>query len=143
MFYFSADSVGTGPGYDIVIRQLPCGDQDRSATNKPPFPPIDGPVNDGRGPINGRNCDRATRDLTSDITSPGYPGDYPSRSRCVTTVERYASDICRLRIQFLSFDLEPTSDCRNDFLHITGTGERLCGRELTEHEKSEFQWNVT
>lgn len=50
-------------------------------------------------------CDRVILQRTFELISPAYPYSYPPGSDCLYSIRR-ASGICRLRLQFLEFQLQ-------------------------------------
>ncbi|XP_070174131.1 cubilin-like [Littorina saxatilis] len=71
------------------------------------------------------------------ITSPGYPGLYPSNANCVITVTAPVGT--KLALYFSKFFIEPHSSCLYDYLQVrNGTTNqapevaRLCGRTLPD-----------
>ncbi|RWS09000.1 cubilin-like protein [Dinothrombium tinctorium] len=126
IIYFSSDSYGEGRGYDILIKQLPCG------------PSFTTPIYSSSSISNGGGgtlpCDRIITDDDT-LTSPDYPRDYGPLTRCIYTIYKSSSDVCELRLQFLYFDLEKTADCRSDYFLIEPSGEKLCGRDLREPDR--------
>ncbi|KAI1305325.1 Cubilin [Halotydeus destructor] len=131
MFYFSSDGSGSGPGFDITIKQISCNDPMRTGT-----PSIDRPAQTPGGrPVASPHCDKVIRDQRAFLMSPNHPDDYSPLSRCSYLIERYASDICQVRLNILSFDLEKTADCKSDYLLIESTRETLCGMESAQSER--------
>ncbi|RWS26772.1 hypothetical protein B4U80_08014 [Leptotrombidium deliense] len=125
MFYFSSDEFAEGRGYDIIIRQLPCG-----VSPTPWSPPFtQPPINNG-----GLPCDRVIYGDET-ITSPDYPRDYRPLTRCIYTIYKSHTDVCEVRLQFISFDVEKTTMCRADYFLIEPTAEKLCGRDLKSSER--------
>ena len=53
----------------------------------------------------------------ADITSPGYPNNYPSNiDSCVTKV--YANESKLIKLEFEEFSLELESTCGFDYLEV-------------------------
>ena len=88
-------------------------------------------------PVNRLPCDRMFTSKTGILTSPKYPRDYPSNLDCLYTLYPSGVDVCRVRLRFLNFDLERSHQCRNDYLLVQNTGEKLCGQQLHLQDRSE------
>ncbi|XP_023215823.1 cubilin-like isoform X2 [Centruroides sculpturatus] len=106
VMYFITNRAGSGRGFDIDIRQL------ANSCKKPPHP---------------SSCDQAIKSETEIITSPGYPADYPRNVKCSYKIHSFSLTTCRVRLEFLDFDVEHSSGCVADYLEITSTEERFCG----------------
>lgn len=127
MFYFSSDHRVQGPGFEIMVKQHSCDDQMNSHENR-----LDNNhVNHG----NRMNCDRVISRETDIITSPFYPNDYGSGLKCRYTIIKSSNDVCFVRLQFVSFDMESSPDCRADYLMLDATRERLCRNSLMSQER--------
>nr|XP_046909258.1 uncharacterized protein LOC124490751 [Dermatophagoides farinae] len=74
------------------------------------------------------NCDQSITRPVEYIRSPNFPNNYPVVTRCIYSILKSDTSVCQIRLHLLSLDLEYTSGCRNDYLHIEPTGEKLCGR---------------
>lgn len=73
------------------------------------------------------------------FVNPNFPSTYSGSRTCTYTVQRCNSDICQLRIDFLSLSLaQPNADgrCTTDVLTITGSAGRftpICGENSGHH----------
>ena len=83
-------------------------------------------------------CNKVITNQLDVITSPAFPQDYPSFSRCSYVIHRASPDICEVELLFLVFDLEMTSNCRADYLFVEQTDEKLCGRKSAFENKSKL-----
>ncbi|XP_035210870.1 cubilin-like isoform X2 [Stegodyphus dumicola] len=112
IIFFSSDSWLTFPGFLLSLRQVPCAEASESATS---------------GRLNGDapSCDREFEASTFDLRSELYPLNYSPNLNCRYLIRKVSSSVCQLRIQFRSFDLEPSIACSRDYLILDG--ERLCG----------------
>ena len=84
-------------------------------------------------------CDRVIYDTVFEIRSPNYPAYYPSNADCLYSIRRANSDVCKLQLRFIYFDVKGSGDykqCSGDSLEIDGT--KLCGR-LPNNTISESQ----
>lgn len=61
------------------------------------------------------------------ITSPHYPRRYLDDETCEYRVQFSRSDICFLRVTYVSFSLEKSTSCSKDSLMINGN--KICGRQ--------------
>lgn len=86
-------------------------------------------------PINRISCDRMFTAKTGILTSPKYPRDYPANLDCLYTLYPSGTDVCRVRLRFLNFDVERSYQCRSDYLLVQNTGEKLCGQQLHIQDK--------
>ncbi|XP_066588542.1 uncharacterized protein [Prorops nasuta] len=77
------------------------------------------------GAVNCENIDV----LEGVISSPLYPNPYPNN---VNVCYRFyqAPGYCQLRLEFLDFDLEPSTNCAKDYITYNGANQRYCGRSL-------------
>ncbi|UXI19623.1 zinc finger protein [Sarcoptes scabiei] len=73
------------------------------------------------------NCDQILMRETEYIRSPNFPNDYPILTRCIYSIYKANIKICKIRLHILTLDLEYSRSCRNDYLQIESTGEKLCG----------------
>ncbi|KAM6953504.1 cubilin [Aplochiton taeniatus] len=77
---------------------------------------------------------------TGAFNSPNYPDAYPPNVECVWTITSSPGN--RLQLSFLTFGLQPSSNCDNDFLEIReGTSEGplvgvFCGSALPSNYTS-------
>ncbi|GFQ75093.1 cubilin, partial [Trichonephila clavata] len=60
------------------------------------------------------------------LRSPGFPVQYPSKTKCDWKVVRRSGDVCGLELTFQTFDLEPSDNCTYDYLQVDQN--RLCGK---------------
>ncbi|OTF84230.1 CUB domain containing protein, partial [Euroglyphus maynei] len=74
------------------------------------------------------NCDQTITRPVEYIRSPNFPNNYPVVTRCIYSILKSDTSVCQILLHLLSLDLEYTTGCRNDYLHIESTGEKLCGR---------------
>lgn len=123
MFYFSSDKRVQGPGFDLMIRQHSCDEVMNSHENR-----IDHMHQNTM-------CDQIITRERDVITSPFYPNDYGSGLKCRYTIVRASQDVCHVRLQFISFDVEPSPDCRSDYLMLDATRERLCRSNVLASER--------
>ena len=123
MFYFSSDQKVQGPGFEMTIRQHSCDDVMNSHENR-----VDHVHQNTM-------CDQVITREKDVITSPFYPNDYGSGLKCKYTIIRSSSDVCHVRLQFISFDMEPSPDCRADYLMLDSTRERLCRTNVMSSER--------
>ncbi len=141
MFYFASDDSIEDRGYEISVNQIPNSCSHTHSHNygiikSPSFStPYSFPnpthysstVSPFRASNSLYNCDKIiTRDFDI-ITSPNYPRNYPLTTRCIYTILKSASNVCKIKIEIIYLDLEHTSGCSSDYLMIESTGERLCG----------------
>ncbi|XP_076316353.1 cubilin-like isoform X1 [Tachypleus tridentatus] len=59
------------------------------------------------------------------LSSVNYPQNYDNNLDCSYVIRRYNSNVCSLRLQFLDFDVESSTDCEYDYLDVDG--QKLCG----------------
>ena len=59
------------------------------------------------------------------IYSPNFPAPYLNNERCSYTIRFTRDDICHFRLNFISFEVEPSIGCTKDYLVVNG--ERVCG----------------
>ena len=124
MFYFSSDQRAQGPGYELMIRQHSCDDFMNIHENH---------VDHVR---QNTMCDQIITRERDVITSPFYPNDYGLGLKCRYTIVRSSSDVCYVRLRFLSFDIEPSPECRSDYLMLDATRERLCRSNMIPTERT-------
>ena len=148
MFYFSSDEKVQGPGFDVIVQQHSCDESLNSFENRiheenehsrPPFAaspsrPLD--FDASSRPAVSSACDQWITNERDVISSPSYPSDYLPGSRCQYTISRSSSDVCQVRLRFISFDLEPTPNCSIDYFFVESTNERLCHPSMTASEKT-------
>lgn len=70
-------------------------------------------------------CDLVVFDTRFEVSTPGYPYVYPNNADCLFSIRRANYNICKLRLEFVDFDVSPSPNCGTDHLDIEG--ERLCG----------------
>lgn len=84
-------------------------------------------------------CGARTQYNNTYFYNSGYPGTYSGSGRCNIIVEPIDSNICQLRIDFLTLSLAPPDGdghCITDTLQITGGSSRvpqLCGENSGQH----------
>lgn len=83
-------------------------------------------------------CDQIVTKPIEYIRSPNFPNNYPEITRCIYTIVKSDNSVCQIRLHLLSLDLEYTEGCKNDYLKIDTTGEKLCGRTKIPEVKSKF-----
>lgn len=68
---------------------------------------------------------------------------YSSNMFKIFRIKRFNDNVCKLRLMFYRFDLEPSPGCRRDFLDINNI-DRLCG-QLTRSEdtRRDYDWAPT
>lgn len=84
------------------------------------------------------NCDQTITRPVEYIRSPNFPNNYPVVTRCIYSILKSDTNVCQIHLHLLSLDLEYTTGCRNDYLHIEPTGERLCGRFSQPEVRGKF-----
>lgn len=143
MFYFSSDDKHEEKGYEIRVNQIPnsCFNNNNYGFQvKPSFVTSTPASYATKYPILINNtifkCDQIiTRELEV-ITSPNYPNNYPTITRCIYTILKAVPNICQIRVKILDLDLENTRECYSDYLLIESTGQRFCGQFLHSEDKS-------
>uniref|UniRef100_T1KQ91 CUB domain-containing protein n=1 Tax=Tetranychus urticae TaxID=32264 RepID=T1KQ91_TETUR len=70
-------------------------------------------------------CDLVVFDARFEISTPGYPYIYPNNADCLFSIRRANYNICKLRLEFVDFDVASSLNCESDHLDIEG--ERICG----------------
>lgn len=70
-------------------------------------------------------CDLAIFESKFEIISPGYPYQYPPNADCLYSIRRANSNICKLKLEFIDYDVDSTSSCDGDYLDIEGL--KFCG----------------
>lgn len=115
--YFVSDNYIASSGFEIEVKQLLNSCHQRTPQG---------------------SCDRTLQRDTDFLRSPDYPRDYPSNAYCVYTIRRSRSTVCRVRLDFLHFDLEDGIGCKSDALTIDSTGERLCGYKTGTYKTTPF-----
>ncbi|XP_023318065.1 uncharacterized protein LOC106657752 [Trichogramma pretiosum] len=91
-----------------------------------------------------KTCGTSTIANTTYFTSPSYPKAYVGGSRCFIQVQKYNTDICQLRLDFIDFTLaQPSFDgiCNVDSFLITGGSShvpQLCGENTDQHVYIDF-----
>ncbi|XP_018563924.1 uncharacterized protein LOC108905523 [Anoplophora glabripennis] len=91
-----------------------------------------------------RTCGETSSLNNTYFVSPGFPTAYTNTSICTFTISRCNSDICQVRIDFLSFNLAQPNDngsCVTDALIITGGASNvpvLCGENSGQHIYVDF-----
>lgn len=74
-------------------------------------------------------CDFYLPNKTGYMTSLNYPGSYPDNVYCSYRIQALPGH-CSVKVVFQEFDLEQSSNCRNDYLQVQG--ERQCGTSLSQ-----------
>lgn len=74
------------------------------------------------------SCDQVVNRNIEYVRSPNFPSNYPTVTRCIYSIVKSDINVCQVRLNILSLDLEYTNGCRNDYFMIETTGEKLCGR---------------
>uniref|UniRef100_A0A034WPS7 uncharacterized protein LOC105232641 n=1 Tax=Bactrocera dorsalis TaxID=27457 RepID=A0A034WPS7_BACDO len=88
-------------------------------------------------------CGSTTSYNNTYFYNSGYPGTYAGGGRCTIVVSKCDSNICQLRIDFLSLSIAPPNGdgfCVTDTLTITG-GSRvptICGENNGQHVYVDF-----
>lgn len=80
-------------------------------------------------------CDQTVTREIEYIRSPNFPSNYPPVTRCIYSINKAANSVCQVRLHILTLDLEYTAGCKNDYLQIETTGEKLCGRSSQPETK--------
>ncbi|XP_064459056.1 cubilin-like [Ornithodoros turicata] len=127
------DPVGRPPPFPAPPQDLGHGGYPRPPTGQwpqhgPPAPPVGTP---------GGSCDRVYNSLEFTISSPNFPGQYPSQSMCRYIVQRYDSATCAIEILFSKFDMEQNPNCQYEHLEVDG--RKLCGT-LPENTVQKFNF---
>ncbi|XP_013388746.1 cubilin-like [Lingula anatina] len=83
------------------------------------------------------SCNRTHSGSTGRVTSPGWPGRYPSYSRCYVVIQSPPGTY--LSLYFNSFYIEPHTSCNFDYLEIrngsdasAGLVGKYCGNTLPD-----------
>ncbi|KAK3892747.1 hypothetical protein Pcinc_003437 [Petrolisthes cinctipes] len=90
-----------------------------------------------------RGCGGVFHGKTGNISSHGFPSDYPANSECVWEIDTPAGYHSVLTFT-TSFDVETSDNCQNDYLQVLHSersgdphgplqwvgGEKLCGKQL-------------
>ena len=84
------------------------------------------------------NCDQVVTRPIEYIRSPNFPSNYPTVTRCIYSILKTDNTVCQVRLHVLSFDLEYTNGCKNDYLQVETTGEKLCGRFSQPETRGKF-----
>ncbi|XP_013788246.1 cubilin-like [Limulus polyphemus] len=72
------------------------------------------------------------------LKSANYPSNYDNNLDCIYTVRRHSANICTLKLQFLHFDIESSTNCEYDYVDVDG--QKLCGTLPPETSKNyDFQ----
>ncbi|XP_018013361.1 uncharacterized protein LOC108670404 [Hyalella azteca] len=90
-----------------------------------------------------QTCGETTTRNGSSFINPSSPSSDTTVSNCVTTVQLLDNNICQLRLDFVSFELEPPNVngvCETDFMTITGSANdatipKLCGSNTGKHSE--------
>ena len=77
------------------------------------------------------------------FVNPSHPLNDTKVSNCELTVALVKNNICQLRLDFISFELEQPNrngKCETDFMTVTGTANDdsipiLCGNNTGKHSK--------
>ncbi|KAM7357956.1 uncharacterized protein ACRADG_003105 isoform 1-T1 [Cochliomyia hominivorax] len=91
-----------------------------------------------------KTCGATTQYNNTYFYNSGYPGTYSGGGRCTIVVQPCDSNICQLRIDFLSLQLAPPNGdgfCLTDSLQITGGSSRvpaICGDNSGQHVYVDF-----
>ena len=146
MFYFTSDDKQEGRGFEIRLNQLPNScfhnhnygfdvkPQFVTSTPSPPY--LTTEYNRILPNTSYNSCDKIIGGEISVITSPNYPQNYPTTTRCIYTFLKSSADVCQMRFKILDLDLEHTRDCHNDYLLFESTGQRFCGQFIQPEDKS-------
>ncbi|XP_076315350.1 cubilin-like [Tachypleus tridentatus] len=59
------------------------------------------------------------------LESVNYPTNYDNDLDCIYTVRRHNANICTLKLQFLHFDVESSTNCEYDYVEVDD--QKLCG----------------
>ncbi|KAG1664200.1 Cubilin [Nymphon striatum] len=102
-------------GFFISVQQIECDfkTQNSPATNRP---------------TRAEACDRSYNGERFEIFSPGFPGRYPNQVECTYTINKSSRNICKYEINFMRFDVEPSKNCKYDYLNVDN--KKLCGNLL-------------
>ncbi|XP_075150257.1 uncharacterized protein LOC142224369 [Haematobia irritans] len=91
-----------------------------------------------------KTCGATTHYNNTYFYNSGYPGTYGGGGKCTIVVQPCDSNICQLRIDFLSLSLAPPNGdgfCVTDSLQITGGSSRvppICGENSGQHVYVDF-----
>ncbi|GLV43813.1 uncharacterized protein CBL_11607 [Carabus blaptoides fortunei] len=91
-----------------------------------------------------RTCGATSSANNTYFINPGFPNSYAGGTRCTMTVQRCNSDICQLRLDFLSLSLaqpDGNGTCINDAMTITGGASiipPICGENTGQHMYMDF-----
>ena len=81
------------------------------------------------------------------FASPGYPGNYPDRAECVWILGGAPGN--KVRLTFLSLDIEESTGCNGDYVEIHAGSEEgtllghYCGSDVPDGIQSTSIANVT
>ena len=73
--------------------------------------------------VNFSECGGVLSGENGEITSPGYPKDYPLNKDCTWIIS--VANGKTVQLQFREFELEKHSSCRYDYLEIRDGDEQL------------------
>ncbi|XP_022251869.1 cubilin-like, partial [Limulus polyphemus] len=106
---FHSDDHRNEKGYKIHVVQREC----ETFTTRTPFLPENG------------FCSDVYARKEFYLSSVNYPRNYDNNLDCSYVVRRHDNKVCSLRLQFLDFDVESSTDCEYDYLNVDG--QKLCG----------------
>lgn len=95
---FHSDNVTSGVGFMVTVVQQEC-----------PSPA----------------CDKNFTEIQFDMKSPKFPFSYDNRQNCIYTILKNNPNVCRLKFEVRSFDVEDGERCEADYFEVNG--DRLCG----------------
>lgn len=85
------------------------------------------------------SCSRTFMEMEFFIQSPGFPQNYPLEMDCLYLIVPASNDVCRLEINFDSFELQPfdfEKNClKSDYIDFNNQ-EQFCGKILSSERKS-------
>ncbi|XP_054153072.1 cubilin-like isoform X2 [Oppia nitens] len=148
MFYFNSDDNHEERGYEIRVNQIinSCShNYDYGFTIKPPYmSSTSAPYLTTQSPYaypntyadnnTFYNCNKMINSEIEVISSPNYPQNYPTVTRCIYTFVK-SSYVCQMKIKILDMDIENSKDCHHDYLLIESSGERFCGQFFKPEDK--------
>ncbi|CAH0557161.1 unnamed protein product [Brassicogethes aeneus] len=122
--HFKSDATMSGRGYKILISRLPCN-MNTNTTKITPEKPI---VTNYIPATNSHQCCLNTyNSKIMLITSPNFPYTVNSPIECVYKIQKHNNMVCRLRMEFIFFNLgqQKYNDCQEG--HIEIDGKLICG----------------
>ncbi|KAF2344881.1 CUB domain [Trinorchestia longiramus] len=88
-----------------------------------------------------RTCGETSSGNGTSFINPSYPSTDTTLSNCQLIVDLLSDNICQLRLDFETFELEQPNvngECKTDFMKITGSANdnsipTLCGTNTGKH----------